>query len=320
MKPALSIVAVAILIAAVPSAARPALLVDGFSSSSPLSKLWAVESDSTDTVAAVIDYSTIPSAFGEGIPEAPNSSTIGGPSTTGVYFAANQFTGAPAAVGLRSLRSFDLARFDFRFDVFLSTGSSALAAVRLTETVTWSAGKTADMPVSYAVRDSVNTGLWGWLATENGFLLQDAALYQGARLLADWGETVDVESHALFNAAFGRDAGIPRHSPLNDWVTVRVLYDGSRVDTFFNGVRFFSEEADPVIGHFYVGYADPFASISSSPVYQWGVIDNVVLTVPEPHACALIFVISAVLWAQGRGSRTNAVSSCGHDGHAIQWQ
>ena len=265
---------------------------DGFSDESSLSSKWNIAADSSDVTVDLQDYRYVITSTGIGIPEAPNSNLLPGPARTGVFFRANRFSGVAAAVGLISQEVFDMRQFEFQFDVYLSTGSQALTHYNSTETAVWGVGRSTEDPLSYANRNTLGDGVWGWLATDNGFLLEDTALYKNTLALADLGETRDPEAPSLFNAAFTPDPGITHSAPLNDWVTVKLVYDGANMKVLFNDVQFFTEAVGDIGGHLFVGYADPFDSVSSSPSLQWGVIDNVILrdtsAIPEPATLSLV--------------------------------
>ncbi|QEG37021.1 hypothetical protein [Bythopirellula goksoeyrii] len=277
---------------------------ESFSDYASLSTQWDLVADSPDTNLDVVDYRFViaPTAFG--IPEAPSSDLLSGPAQTGAYFQANLRSGMASAVGLLSKDAFDLVSFELQFDVFLSTGGEALAQNNATETVVWGVGRSTTEALSYAKRNTLGDGVWGWLATDNGFLQEDVALYQDSTVLSDLGETFDPEAPELFNTAFTPDPGIPNSAPLNDWITVKLVYDGTKMDVLFNDVLFFSEPiVGEITGPLYVGYADPFSSVSGSRSFQWGVIDNVILRdtsiIPEPTTLSLALL---GLFAFGRRS------------------
>lgn len=271
-----------------PPASPVTIFADPFTDLRGALSHWTPTFDAPFVTWGVRDYDRL------GVSEAPTSDLLGGPPTTGVYFEANRNGGSPAALELQSHSHYNLPAFELQFDVFLSTGPGALFDNNATETIVWGVGRTTNEPLSYAKRTSHGDGVWGWLATDNGFLQEDVALYEGIEVLVDLGETVDAEAPDLFNAAFGPDPGIPNHAPLNDWVTVKTAYDGRTVEVSFNDVLFFQERVNAIAGGISIGYADPFASISSSPDLQWGLVDNVILRettpVPEPLAALLLLV------------------------------
>lgn len=266
------------------STARAAVYSDGFDLSVPLTTNWNIALQ-PDTSVTLINYS--------GLPEAPNSGLAGGPATQGVMFRANESLGAAAAANLISKQLFNLPQFQMQFDVYMSTGGAALVNQNSTHMAIWGVGRTTTAPVGYSNRTTAGNGVWGWLTNDNGIGSEDAAVFQGTTELVDIGDTVDPGAGPLFDAAFGFDfTQFAHHSPLYEWVTVLVEYDGATTTVSFNGVEFFSVPTAAPAGAIAVGYADPFSSISSSPAEQFAIIDNVIVTaVPEPAAMAL------ALWA-----------------------
>jgi len=282
---------------------RGALFSDGFDGGQPLSNNWVVAQQS-DSYAAVANYSSfnLQSLFGIGsgttvsIPEAPHSAAVGGPTTTGVVFAANATSGVASAVNLISNSSFNAPQFTLQFDLYTSTGPAALNAQNDTEIAVWAVGRSNTSAVGYANRTTAGDGTWGWLVNDNGLSMGDATLYKNTAQLAGIADTASG-SGALFDSAFGFDFSLfQHHSPLYEWVTVQARYDGSVMHVSFNGIEFLSAATSQTSGRIAVGYADPFASISSSPDVQFGIIDNVVLLqVPEPTSgCLAVLGVSLV--------------------------
>lgn len=291
---------------------RGALFSDGFDGGQPLSINWIV-AQQPDSFAAVADYSSfnLQSLFGIGsgttvsIPEAPHSAAVGGPTTTGVVFAANSASGVASAVNLISNSSFNAPQFTLQFDLYTSTGPAALNAQNDTEIAIWAVGRSNTSVVGYANRTTAGDGTWGWLVNDNGFSAGDATLFNNTTQLASIADTAPGAG-ALFDSAFGFDYSLfQHHSPLYEWVTVQARYDGSVMHVSFNGIEFLSAPTSQPSGRIAVGYADPFASVSSSPDVQFGIIDNVVLLqVPEPLSGSLaILGLSFVALASPRRYR-----------------
>ena len=273
---------------------------DGFDTANPLANNWTVASQ-PDSYVSLVDYSAfdLNSLFGVGtgspvsIPEAPNSHLVGGPSTTGVVFAANAVNGVAAAANLISHQTFNRSKFTFQYDVYMSTGAAALAASNATEMTIWGVGRTNTAVVGYGNRTTAGNGTWGWLAGDNGVGSEDAAIFRDTTELVDIGDTFDVGAGVLFDDAFDFDfANFAHNSPLFEWVTVKVKYDGSNVTVSFNDVAFLTAVTPLPAGSLAVGYADPFGSISASPDTQFGVIDNVIL-VPEPTSIVILVLAGA---------------------------
>ena len=133
-------------------------------------------------------------------------------------------------------------------------------------------------------------GTWGWLAGENGYGTEDAAIFENGTELADLGDT-QLGEDAPFNAAFDMPVtpGAPNNAAANQWVEVDILVVGGNVSVNFNGVEFFNQDSAATDGFAMLGYEDPFGSITSAPDGMFGLFDNfVVKEVPEPASAGLL--------------------------------
>ncbi|MEM8946342.1 MAG: PEP-CTERM sorting domain-containing protein [Planctomycetota bacterium] len=250
----------------------------------------------TDASAAVVDYGLL------GIPEAPNM--VGGSgATTGVRFDANTDATPGAAagnlIGAISGGNADLALsvFELQFDVWVNVGVPVPTGG--TEQLLWGIGRTTTTAFGRNNRAADGDGIWGWLAGENGYGTEDAAIFDGSTELADLGDTQAGEAMP-FNAAFTTNLG-GNDVPANSWVTVKISANNGEVITSYNDVIFFRESGLTTLGDVMVGYEDPFSSISLDPANQFGIIDNVyiddMVTIPEPTSLALFAMGSlAMLW------------------------
>jgi hypothetical protein len=287
------------------------IFADGFNLAQPLTNNWTV-AQQADTYVSLVDYSDfnlnalfgVGSGISTGVGEAPNSGLAGGPATTGVVFAANVTSGTAVAANLVSNLSFAATpQFTLQFDLYMATGGPALVNGNATEVGLWGVGRSGTAAVGYGNRATAGDGVWGWLAGDNGFGSEDAAVFQNTTELIDIGDTADAGAGDLFDTAFDFEfPDFAHHSPLFEWVTVRAQHDGTNIRVSFNGVEFFSVAASLPTGRIAVGYGDPFASISSAPDVQFGIIDNVLVTaVPEPAASLLAW--AAIGLAAGRARR-----------------
>ena len=259
---------------------------------------WTVATQA-DATAAIVDYSAL------GIPEAPNM--VGGSSaTTGVRFDANLTSASPNAanlIGAISGGNADLALpvYEVQFDMWINVGIPVPSGG--TEQGLWGVGRTTATALGRNNRGADGDGVWGWIAGENGYGTEDAAIFSGTTELADLGDTQPNEA-APFNAAFTTNLG-GNDVPANSWVTVKVGVLNGRVFTSFNDVVFFDEGGGlPTIGDVMVGYEDPFGSLSGDPTNQFGIIDNVIiddtLSIPEPTSLVLLGLGSLALVARRR--------------------
>ncbi len=250
---------------------------------------WTVAGQ-PDTTAAIIDYSAL------GIPEAPNM--VAGAATTGVQFTANSdSTPGAAAVNLIGAVSggnadLTLAEYQVDFDMWLSVGNPIPSGG--TEQGLWGVGRTTGTALGRNNRAADGDGVWGWIATENGYGTEDAAAFSGTLEQADLGDTQAGEA-GPFNAAFAPTAlATINNSPGLQWVEVTIGVKNGQVGVYFNGVPFFLGVAGNTAGDVMVGYEDPFSSISGDPANQYGIIDNVriddlvTVVVPEPTSVALV--------------------------------
>lgn len=256
---------VAVLCSAQPLAAMQ-LFSDGFDSLAN----WTVVNQ-PDSSVAIVDYSSL------GVPEAPN--TVGGTSaTTGAKFVANISSGNPAAVNLIGAiaggnADLSVSRYAVTFDMYLSVDSPLPSGS--TEQGIWGVGRTTTDVVGRNTSQTAGDGVFGWLATENGYLEEDAVAFVDTN---EYGRYGGVFNQGLFNSAFAPTiSGDISNSPANQWVAVTVTVDIGRVHVDFNSTRFFSIPTSSLFGDVMVGYEDSFSSISSSPDQQFGLIDNLVI-------------------------------------------
>lgn len=246
---------------------------------------WTVAGQA-DTTATVIDYSAL------GIAEAPNQ-VAGSAATTGVQFTANTSAGLGQAVNLLGAvnggnADLTLSTYQVQFDMYLSVAVPIPGGG--TEQGLWGIGRTTGNALGRNNRATEGDGVWGWLATENGYGTEDTAIFEGSTELADLGDTQPGETDP-FNNAFTTNLGV-NNTPANSWVTVTMTADNGLVEIWYNSVKFFSETVTSTDGDVMLGYEDPFGSISAGPADQFGIIDNVIIddaiTIPEPASLVLL--------------------------------
>ncbi len=156
-----------------------------------------------------------------------------------------------------------------------------------TEQLLWGVGVDGDPNIIEARnnRGGGTQGIYGWLAGENGYGTEDAAINEGDLELADLGDLQPGED-VPFNEAFDSNSvGGPNGCAANTWVRVDIDVEanGLGVRVYFNGVEFFNEQGltNPVSGYAMIGFEDPFSSLGSNPDAQWCVLDNFRVAVPN---------------------------------------
>lgn len=273
--------AVAVAVALSATTASAQFFTDGLDDVSA----WTVATQ-PDSTAAVVDYSTL------GIPEAPNM-VAGSGATTGVRFDANLTAGSASAanlIGAVSGGNADLAlsTYEVQFDMWINVGVPVPSGG--TEQGLWGIARTTGTALGRNNRAADGDGIWGWIAGENGYGTEDAAIFDGSTELADLGDTQPGED-VKFNNAFTSNFG-SADAPANSWVTVKISVNNGEVITSFNDVQFFRESGLVTAGDVMIGYEDPFSSLSGDPANQYGIIDNVIIddmvTIPEPTSLALL--------------------------------
>lgn len=243
-----------------------------------------------DTSATFVDYSNF-SVFGTNfsIPEAPRP-VAGGAATRGVLAQANISAGV--AAGLNILAGATPINFTgdytMSFDAYMNLNTNPFPSGS-TEQMLWGVGTdNADPIEARNNRGSGAVGTWGWLANENGYGTEDAALNEGDTELADLGDTQTGEG-APFDAAFDDLLGGVHAAPALQWIRVDIEVAGGNVNVLFNDVLFFSEASASTDGFAMLGYEDPFSSVSDQPDHQWALFDNFTV-VPEPASLTLLLI------------------------------
>lgn len=234
-----------------------------------------------DVTLQFVDYSNMTvGATNWSIPESPRQ-LPGSASTSGVLIQCNTTAGAATGVNIIAGAvplSFS-GRYRMSFDAWINVPIPLPAGG--TEQLLWGVGTDNVAPIEARNnRGSGTSGIWGWLAGENGYGTEDAAINDGDLELADLGDQVTGES-GPFNEAFDSNAlGGVNGAPANTWVRVDIEVDATGTRVFYNGVEFFNEPAIPQAGFAVIGYEDPFSSISGSPDGQWCLLDNFRVTTP----------------------------------------
>lgn len=247
-----------------------------------------------DASATFIDYSNFTlGSTTHNIAEAP-SMVAGSAATSGVLITANTAAGAGNGANILSNASFS-GDYRFSFDMYLSVDIPV--PIGGTEQGLFGIGQNGTDFSGRTTRPTVANGTYGWLATELGYFSEDAAVNDGGTELADLGNSLDGDT--LFNLAFDGNPykdGFDDFTPANTWTTVDIVSVGGNVRVLFNGVVFFEAATSDVDGSVMAGYEDPFSSISGSPDFQFGIIDNMLVQalVPAPSAAGAGIILAGL--------------------------
>jgi GH25 family lysozyme M1 (1,4-beta-N-acetylmuramidase) len=274
------------------------VFVDSFDSNTTTN--WAVNTSSSDTSATFsFDYSTL------GILSAPNST---GGTTRGVQMKANLSLGAVAAVSLSPTNQSFGGDYRLHFDGWINVnGPFPSGGAGSTEFLVAGIGTAGNLS-----EWTGNTSADGVYFTVNGdggssdtsATIADYNAYIGASVqLASTGDYwAGTDSTARGNGNFYYITAIPSgHSApalqqanypqqtgtLNAgtfglaWHDVIVSKRGSIVDWAIDGVRIATiSNATFAANNVFVGFWDPFASLSSNNAINFGLVDNVRVEVP----------------------------------------
>ncbi len=151
-----------------------------------------------------------------------------------------------------------------------------------TEEVLWGVGRTTT-PAFGRWNSSSGNGTWGYATNEGGSSVDYAVNVNGVRT-----QTLN-NSAAIPQSAFTSPPYNIAGTPGGAWSRVTIEVDNGAVRVKHNNVTFFTELTGPTSGFAFIGYDDPFSSLSADPGNQWTIIDNVrVDSVPEPASMVLL--------------------------------
>lgn len=266
---------------------------------------WGMNASSADTAATFgYDYSA------DGIPEAPNSRG-GDSATSGVKLEANHsdFVDAGEFFTLYPTGQNFTGNYRLRFDQWqnFDADERAGAAVGTTEFAGGGIGYdnvTADIASgaqAISTGDGGSSNDWRAFKSPPQFFIPDADMVAGDHNGA-------AAHHANFlpsvapPASQGQSATSAAGSPGFQWITwefnvigdeVRILIEkpnGDRLNIVNYDKTDTSDGSSGVStdGNISLFYADFFSSISPRPDLTFGVIDNVVVNVPEPASLSLL--------------------------------
>ncbi|MCO6042549.1 PEP-CTERM sorting domain-containing protein [Aeoliella sp. ICT_H6.2] len=286
-------VALVALLTTVPGVASAELFRDQMNNGAA----WGVNASGSDSAATFnYDYSA------DGIPEAPNS--VGGDDATrGVKLEANIESGSGQFFTLYPTGQSFSGDYQLRFDAWMNWGTGGT-----TEFLGGGIGYNDTDADLTSGAQAITTGDGGsandWRALKSGFFVAAEDMTAGTRqgsepYYADFLPSVN-----------GSVAG----SPGFQWVTWEFDVDGSIVDVRIekpNGDRLLIATLDgsdmsdgssgfSTSGNLSLFYADFFTSVAEPAGSTFGLIDNVVVRVPEPSTLALCAIGAMGLVVAGR--------------------
>lgn len=300
---------------------------------------WRLNRASTDN-RATFAYNYAPL----GIPAAPHA-TNG--STKGLRLEANLTAGNPDALSLSPVGQAFPPVCRLRFDVWLNVnGPLPNGGAGSTQAITAGVGTSGDH-VQWNAAASGADGVWFAVDGEGG--VADTSTGVGDFLAGTGTNTLGVASGVYaagtgstargnFDAYYGnvfpggqtapgwQQTNYPQQSGALSvgtigfaWRELIVSRHGATVDWFIDGLRMASvTNAALTASNVFVGYWDPFASLSDNTNLSFGLVDNLRVEVP---AVAPQFVTQpANQWAQPGSSATFIASATGLPAPAYQWR
>jgi GH25 family lysozyme M1 (1,4-beta-N-acetylmuramidase) len=277
---------------------QAAVFLDNFDTDS--SANWQLnESSSDNSVAFAFDYSTL------GIPSAPNS----GGTTRGLQMKANLSLGVVAALSLSPKNQTFAGDYRLHFDGWINVnGPFPGGGLGSTEFLTAGLGTTGGR-VEWTGTASTADGFYFSVDGDGGVsgtstTTGDYCAYTGTTLLATTsgaylaGTTTGARDNGnpYYTTAFPNGQAAPALQQANypqqsgalspgtfglGWHDVLVSRRGSTVDWAIDGIRIATITNAAFTGsNVFVGFWDPFASLSSSNVINFGLVDNVRVEVP----------------------------------------
>ena len=261
---------------------------------------WILNRSSGDNAVTFnFDYSTV------GIPAAPNS-TNG--TTRGLEMQANLSLGAVAAVSLSPTNQNFAGDYRLRFDGWINVngpfpgggaGSTEFLTAGLGTSGTrteWTGNASADGIYFSANGDGGSADTATTTADYNAYAGATVQLATTGDFWAGTDTTARGNGNFYYTTAFPNGAAAPIFQQLSytqqsgnlnagtfglAWHDVIVSKRGSTVDWVVDGIRFATiSNATFTASNVCVGFWDPFASLSSNNVINFGLVDNVRVQVP----------------------------------------
>ena len=261
---------------------------------------WILNKSSSDNAVTFnFDYSTV------GIPSAPNS-TNG--TTRGLQMQANLSLGAVAAVSLSPTNLSFAGDYRIRFDGWINVnGLFPAGGLGSTEFLTagvgtsgtraeWTGNASADGYYFSANGDGGSTDTATGTADYNAYVGATVQAVATGDYWAGTDTTARGNGNVYYTTAFPNGAAAPAFQQLSyqqqsgnlnsgtfglAWHDVIVSKRGSTVDWVVDGIRFATiSNATFTASNVFVGFWDPFVSLSSNNVINFGLVDNVRVEVP----------------------------------------
>lgn len=247
----------------------------------------------SDSSAAVVNYSSFSvGASNFSLAEAPRMIS-GSTATTGILLKSNKgdATAAVSSINLilgAAAQSFT-GHYIFSYDLYMRAPVPAIG--NGTEFNLFGVGRTtAGTSFGRNNRLTAGEGTWGWIDTDGGngtgTTSGDFAIRKGtdSANLAQF-DNLDSIAQSTFTTPTYAVAGTPG----NNWTKVDIEVNNGTAIVSFNGVQFFTQTTNLTDGFAWIGYEDPFSSVSLDPTNNWGLIDNITVTaVPEPATMAIV--------------------------------
>ncbi len=283
---------------AVPAVSFAAPYSDNFDVNT--SAAYTVNQDPDTTVQFSYDYSA------DGIPSAPNS--VGG-TTRGVKFTANNgdATATAAAINISPTGGSFGSNVTVRFDMWINVnGPHPAGGTGSTEYLTGGVGTAGG-----SVQKSTVGADGAWFAVDGeGGSSQDFRAYRLATLQTpssgayaagistttpEARDSANTYYHATFPggqeapASQGQTGALRIGAVGFAWREVEIVRTGNDVTWSIDGLEIATLTNATLAGdNIFVGYWDIFSSISDNPAQSFGVVDNLVVAVPEPTGIAAL--------------------------------
>lgn len=299
---------------------------------------WTLNRSSTDNRAVFAwDYSAL------GIPSATHSSG----TTKGLRFEANLSAGLANALNVSPTGLGFPTNSRLRFDAWLNAnGPFPDGGTGSTEALTAGVA-TAGNRVQWNGTGSTADGVWFSFTGEGGVgdtsaTQGDFAAWSGVTLLstasgvyaAGTASNARGNGHPYYHNVFPyaqkppvlqqtnyaqQTGGLAAGAAGFQWRDVIIHRQGSRVDWFIDGLRIATvTNASLTASNIFVGYWDPFTSVSDNTNLSFGLVDN--LRVEVPAIAPLLTLQPASQWAALGGTAMFSAAATGLPAPTYQWR
>ena len=298
---------------------------------------WIFNKSSADTATTfAFDYSTL------GIPSAPNS----GGSTLGVQMKANLANTAVAALSLSPTNKTFAGDYRLRFDGWINVNGPLPGGIGSTEFLTagvgtsgtrteWTgAGSTADGYYFSVNGDGGSSDTSTTFADYNAYSSTTAQLVGTGDYWAGTDVAARGNGNAYYQSTFPSGPAAPALQQVNypqqsgnlnsgtfglAWHDVIVSRRGNVVDWAVDGIRIATiSNATFTASNVFVGFWDPFASLSSNNAINFGLVDNV--RVEQPAVAPVLVAQPFSQWATMGSNVTLTASASGLPVPVYQWK